>query len=74
MNYLQTKNVPDAIRKAIGPLLSIMEKPTMKRTVKDYLWGYQDPMLGALKKLLPQLVKNDQISVLSSVVMIIKFA
>ncbi|CAF4337870.1 unnamed protein product, partial [Adineta steineri] len=40
----------------------------MQRTVKEYLWGYEDPILNILKKQLPQLVSNDQVSVFASVV------
>ena len=42
----------------------------MKRTVKEYLWGYQDPILNILKTLLPQLVTDDQVSVFASAVII----
>ncbi len=44
----------------------------MQRTVKEYLWGYQDPILGILKNRLPQLVSNDQISVFGSKVILNK--
>ena len=40
----------------------------MQRTVKEYLWGYEDPLLSNLKKLLPNLVPDDQISVFASAV------
>jgi len=62
-------NVPTFARKIIGTILSTaFEKPIMKRTVKEYLWGYQDPILSGLKSLLPQLVSDDQVSVFASVV------
>ena len=40
----------------------------MQRTVKEFLWGYQDPVLSSLKNYLPQLVSNDQVSVFASAV------
>lgn len=40
----------------------------MQRTVKEYLWGYSDPLLSQLKKILPTLVPDDQISVFATVV------
>ncbi len=42
-------------------------------TVKEYLWGYQDPILSTLKRQLPQLVSNDQVSVFGSVVIRMTF-
>ncbi|CAF2858108.1 unnamed protein product [Rotaria sp. Silwood2] len=68
INYLHTQNVPDLFRQIIGTILSFVEKPIMQRTIKEYLWGYQDPILSILKKRLPQLVMDDQISVFASVV------
>ncbi len=68
VNYLEIQNIPSAIRKIIGTLLSFIEKPIMQRTVKEYLWGYQDPILNILKTELPQLVSDDQVSVFGSVV------
>jgi hypothetical protein len=68
------KNVPDFFRTAIGSVLSLIEKPIMQKTVKEYLWGYQDPILSTLKRQLPQLVSNDQVSVFGSVVMPMTFA
>ncbi|CAF3768756.1 unnamed protein product [Rotaria sp. Silwood1] len=68
INYLQTHNVPDLFRQIIGTILTIVEKPIMQRTIKEYLWGYEDPILSILKNRLPQLVMNDQISVFASVV------
>jgi len=62
------QNIPSAFRKIIGTVLSFIEKPIMQRTVKEYLWGYQDPILNILKKELPQLVTDDQVSVFGSVV------
>lgn len=56
------------MRTLIGLLLSTVEKPIMKRTVKEYLWGYRDPILGALKDKFPSLVTNDQVSVFASAV------
>jgi hypothetical protein len=62
------KNVPDLLRTAIGLALSLIEKPIMQKTVKEYLWGYEDPILSTLKRQLPQFVSNDQVSVFGSVV------
>jgi hypothetical protein len=56
---------------AIGTLLALGEKPLMQRTVKEYLWGYQDPLLSMGKRLLPQLISSDQVSVFGSVVIFI---
>jgi hypothetical protein len=44
----------------------------MRRTVKEYLWGYEDPILNTLKNRLPGLVTNDQVSVFGSVVILIE--
>jgi hypothetical protein len=44
----------------------------MQRTVKEYLWGYSDPILRALKKAVPQFVPNDQVSVFGSAVILNK--
>lgn len=66
------QTIPGWIRTIIGTLLNTLEKPTMQRTVKEYLWGYSDPILSNLKKLLPQLVPNDQISVFASAVIFIQ--
>ncbi|UJR09756.1 hypothetical protein I4U23_013983 [Adineta vaga] len=68
VNYLLTQNIPSPVRSLIGLLLSTVEKPVMKRPVKEYLWGYRDPILGMLKDKLPSLVSNDQISVFASAV------
>lgn len=40
----------------------------MQRTVKEYLWGYEDPLLSGLKKILPDLVPDDHISVFAAAV------
>lgn len=70
INYLHTQSVPDLFRTVIGLVLSIVEKPIMQLTVKEYLWGYEDTILKVLKNRLPQLVTNDQVSVFGSVVRI----
>lgn len=69
MNYLQSENVPAIVRLTIEKILGIFkEGPVMQRTVKEYLWGYQDPVLNSLKTALPLLVSNDQVSVFASAV------
>ena len=69
MNYLQSENVPAFVRLAIEKVLGIFkEGPIMQRTVKEYLWGYQDPVLNSLKTALPSLVTDDQVSVFASAV------
>ena len=73
MNYLLTQNVLSPVRSLIGLLLSTIEKPIMKRTVKEYLWGYRDPILGTLKDKFPSLVTNDQVSVFASAVIMPSF-
>lgn len=68
MNYLQSKSIPGPIRQIIERILSVSEPPTMQRTVREYLWGYEDPLLKTLKGFLPKLVTDDQVSVFASVV------
>jgi hypothetical protein len=46
------------------------EKPLMQRTVKEFLWGYQDPLLHKLKEKLPELVSDDQVSAYNASVII----
>ena len=60
--------VPGPVRAIIERVLSVSEPPTMQRTVREYLWGYEDPLLRTLKGLLPQFVTDDQVSVFASVV------
>ena len=63
------ENIPSFARKILAAALSLtQETPTMKRTVKEYLWGYEDPLLSYLKAILPDLVPNDQISVFAAAV------
>ena len=57
------EHTPNIVRRIIGELLAIQEKPIMQHTVKEFLWGYQDPLLHSLKTKLPELVTNDQVSV-----------
>jgi hypothetical protein len=64
------ENIPAIARKIIGNLLSVKESPIMQRTVKEFIWGYQDPLLNELKSNFPFLVTDDQISVFASVVTI----
>ncbi len=63
MNFLQTEHVDPIFRRIVGELLSIQEKPYMQRTVKEFLWGYQDPLLKLLKGIFPKLISNDEVSV-----------
>ena len=56
------EHTPNIVRRIIGELLSIQEQPIMQRSVKEYLWGYQDPLLHILKRELPELVTDDQVS------------
>lgn len=63
------ENIPSLARKILGTALSLtQETPIMKRTVKEYLWGYEDPLLSGLKAILPDLVPNDQISIFAAAV------
>jgi hypothetical protein len=57
------EHTPNIIRRIIGELLAIQEKPLMTLTVKELLWGYQDPLLHLLKQELPDLVTDDRVSV-----------
>jgi hypothetical protein len=63
MNYLQAEEVDDAFRNIVGQLLANNEKPTMQRSVKEFLWGYQDPFLRDLKEIFPTFIASDQVSV-----------
>jgi len=63
VNFLQTEHVDPIFRRIVGELLSIQEKPYMQRTVKEFLWGYQDPLLKLLKGIFPKLISNDEVSV-----------
>jgi hypothetical protein len=40
----------------------------MERTINEYLWGYDDPLLTQLQKLLPTLIHENRLSVFASVV------
>ncbi|CAF0851637.1 unnamed protein product [Didymodactylos carnosus] len=74
LNYIRTiKSTVD--RRIIGEILSSFnEKPVMKRTVHEYLWGYTDPLLSLAKSMLPDLVTDDQIAVFGQAVnMILKY-
>ncbi len=62
MNYLQKENVSSIVRRIVGGLLSAKEKPLMQRTVKEYLWGYHDPLLKLLKSEFPDIVTDDVVS------------
>lgn len=68
INYLQEKGVPDTIRFVLERLLSVTEKLIMQRTIREFLWGYEDPLLKTLKQLLPKLIRDDEISVFAIVV------
>ena len=35
----------------------------MQRTVKEFLWGYEDSILKFIEKEFPDFVSNDQVSV-----------
>ncbi|CAF0903804.1 unnamed protein product [Rotaria sordida] len=63
VNYLQMEDVSPTFRKIVGNLLSDQEKPIMKLSVKEYIWGYQDPLLYTLKSQFPELITDDQVSV-----------
>ncbi|UJR36346.1 hypothetical protein I4U23_029073 [Adineta vaga] len=62
VNYLQLEHIPSIFRRMVGELLDAQEKPFMQHTVKDFLWGYQDPLLHILKKEFPDIVTSDQVS------------
>jgi hypothetical protein len=62
VNYLQKENVSSIVRRIVGGLLSAKEKPLMQRTVKEYLWGYHDPLLKLLKSALPDIFTDDEVS------------
>ncbi|CAF1007395.1 unnamed protein product [Adineta steineri] len=62
VNYLQNEHVPNIVRRMIGDLLNSQEKPIMQLSVKDYLWGYDDPLLKILHHEFPELVTDDKVS------------
>ena len=62
------EHTPNIVRRIVGELLSIQENPIMTRTVKELLWGYEDPLLRILKKDLPDLVPSDIVSVFNAAV------
>jgi len=62
VNYLQKENVSGIVRRIVGELLSVQEQPLMQRTVKEYLWGYHDPLLKFLKREFPDIVSDDEVS------------
>ncbi|CAF2399961.1 unnamed protein product [Rotaria sp. Silwood2] len=62
VNYLQMEDVPRTFRRIVGDLLSAQEKPIMKRSVKEYIWGYQDPLLHMLKSEFPSIITDDEVS------------
>lgn len=70
MNYLQTEHVPTIFRRIVGELLSAQEKPLMQHTVKEFLWGYHDPLLGMLKSEFPDIIHDDQVSVFEASVIL----
>ena len=59
---------PPVFQRIIGELLSITAKPLMTLSIREYLWGYQDPLLHILKREFPELVTNDQVAVFGSTV------
>ncbi len=73
MNFLQTEHVDPIFRRIVGEFLAIQEKPYMQRTVKEFLWGYQDPLLKLLKEVFPKIVANDEVSVFYASVILYKF-
>jgi hypothetical protein len=46
----------------------------MTLSVKEYLWGYQDPLLKQLKSIIPDVIGNDQVSLFGSTVSIVYVA
>lgn len=38
----------------------------MTRTVKEFLWGYEDPLLKLLKDIFPTIVQDDTVSVFNA--------
>jgi hypothetical protein len=73
MNYLQTEDIPSIFRDIVAQLLSFQESPIMRRTVKEYLWGYQDAFLEKLKEEFPTIVTSDQVSVFYASVILYTF-
>ena len=63
------ENVPSIFRRMVGELLSVQEKPVMQHSVKEFLWGYQDPLLHTLRKEFPEIVTTDQVSAFYASVM-----
>jgi hypothetical protein len=67
------EQAPSIFRRMVGELLAVQEKPLMYRTVKEYLWGYQDPLLHMLKKDFPDIVTSDQVSAFSASVILYSY-
>jgi hypothetical protein len=65
--------VPDIFRRIVLDLLHSQEQPIKHLTVKEFLWGYQDPLLRTLHKEFPNIVPDDQVSVFNASVIQHKF-
>lgn len=68
INLLQMGRIPNPYRAIVGDLVATIDNPIMTRSVREYLWGYQDPLLHELKKLVPELVWDDEVSLFGEVV------
>ncbi|CAF3376522.1 unnamed protein product [Rotaria sp. Silwood1] len=68
VNYLQMEDVSRSFRIIVGGLLSGQEKPIMKLSVKEYIWGYQDPLLHVLKSEFPDIITDDEVSVYNAAI------
>ncbi|CAF3703471.1 unnamed protein product [Rotaria socialis] len=68
VNLLQMDRIPNVYRSIVADVVATIEKPLMTRSVREYLWGYQDPLLHIFKKILPEIVLDDQIALFGSAV------
>ncbi|CAF5000558.1 unnamed protein product, partial [Rotaria sp. Silwood1] len=62
INLIQMEKTLSIYQHIIGELLAMIEQPLMTHSVREYLWGYKDPLLHELKILLPELAMDDQVA------------
>jgi len=66
VNFLQSEHVDRAFQVIAGGLLDSVEKPFMQRTVQEFLWGYEDPLLKELKEDFPKIIPSAEVSVFNA--------
>jgi hypothetical protein len=68
VNYINMENTSNIFKRIIEQFLSSISEPLMTRSIGEYLWGYEDPLLHELKSLFPELVSDDRVALFGSVV------